>query len=474
MHAPSAVATFYVASGMVYTAMPVMVWVLLRRRHPKQSLWLWCGGAMLLALGMMLHGARTHTMGLPALYVAQFCTAAAAALQAGALRLEAGRPPRLARLLAACVLGVSLLALAQQRWGTGVRLALDNLLPALFTLLLAVVAGQLARRRRSRSACLLVVLYVLLSLALLLRLAQRALALPGDPPGAPDTVLLAVIAFLLVTGVATQVAYLGLALDRARDAEGHQREALQALHRQQLALEGAARGREMVASERARTTQLLAHEVRQPLHNAAVSLQRALATLGQVDDPRAAAAAIEQAQEVIRAVSATLDNTVAATTLLAGQSRASTVDVDLPLLLELCLGDLPPEARQRVRVDYRADARSAQLEPTLLRLALRNLLANATLYAPRETPVVLRVLDSDEPLALVIEVADEGPGIPEELRARVFDEGVRGEQPTVPGHGLGLHVVKRVAQLHGGRIDYAPNTPQGSVFRLTLPQGEGG
>ncbi len=60
------------------------------------------------------------------------------------------------------------------------------------------------------------------------------------------------------------------------------------------------------------------------------------------------------------------------------------------------------------------------------------------------------------------------------LRARVFDEGVRGEQPTVPGHGLGLHVVKRVAQLHGGRIDYAPNTPQGSVFRLTLPQGEGG
>lgn len=472
MHAPSAVATFYVASGMVYTAMPVMVWVLLRRRHPKHSLVLWCVGGMLLALAMILHGTRTHTTGLPALYLAQACTVVAAALQAAALRLEADRPPRLRPLLAACGLGVALLALAQQGWGTGVRLALDNLLPALFTLLLVVVAAQLARRRRSRSARLLTVLYALMSLALLLRLAQRALALPGDPPGAPDNLLIAVIAFLLVTAIATQVAYLGLALDRARDAEAKQREALQVLHRQQLALEGAARGREMVASERARTTQLLAHEVRQPLHNAAVSLQRALATLGQSDDPQAAASAIAQAQDVIRAVSATLDNTVAATTLLTGQSRASTVDVDLPLLLDLCLGDLPPEARQRVHVDYRADARSAQLEPTLLRLALRNLLANATLYAPRETPVVLRVLDSDEPLALVIEVADEGPGIPEELRARVFDEGVRGEQPTVPGHGLGLHVVKRVAQLHGGRIDYAPNTPQGSVFRLTLPQGE--
>lgn len=471
MHAPSAVAMFYVASGMVYTAMPVMVWVLLRRRHPKQSLRLWCTGGMLLALGMILHGARTHTMGLPALYVAQFCSAAAAALQAGALRLEAGRPPGLARLLAACGLGVALLALAQQRWGTTVRLALDNLLPALFTLLLTVVAGQLARRRRSRSAHLLVVLYALLSLALLLRLGQRALALPADPSGAPDAVLIAVIAFLLVTGVATQVAYLGLALDRARDAEAHQREALQGLHQQQIALEAAARGREMVASERARTTRLLAHEVRQPLHNAAISLQRALATLGQSDDPQAAASAIAQAQDVIRAVSATLDNTVAAATLLAGAQHPSRIDTELPLLLDLCLGDLPPEARKRVRLDYRADARSAQLEPTLVRLALRNLLTNATLYSPRDTPVLLRVLDSDEPLALVIEVVDEGPGVPDELRERIFDEGARGDQSTVPGHGLGLHVVKRVAQLHGGRIDYDANAPRGSIFRLTLPQG---
>jgi signal transduction histidine kinase len=144
------------------------------------------------------------------------------------------------------------------------------------------------------------------------------------------------------------------------------------------------------------------------------------------------------------------------------------------VLIDLCLGDLPPESRARIRVDYRADARSAQLEPTLMRLALRNLLANATLYAPRDTPVDLRVLDSDQPLALVIEVADQGPGIQADLRERIFDEGVRGEQTTVPGYGLGLHVVKRVARLHGGRIDWRPNEPHGSIFRLTLPQGDPG
>lgn len=477
---PTFVAAFYLASSMLNAAMPAVIWVLLRRRHPARPLGLWCGGGLIFVFGLVLHGLRTPTLdpsdrlGLPGLFLAQLCTLLPAALHLGALRLEGGRSSGLSRLLPACALGIGLLLFVQLRYGSTARLALDNLVPALFTLALGAAALTLVRRRRSRSAQVLVALYALMSLALLTRFVQRLLAWPGLPASPSEPLFIAIVVLLLVATIVSHLAYLGLALDRARDNEQRQRDALQLLHQQQLVQAGVARGREMLASERARTTRLLAHEVRQPLHNAAVSLQRALATLGQADDPQAAAQAIGQAQDVIREVSATLDNTVAATTLLAGQTRANTVDVDLPLLLELSLGDLPPEARQRVHVDYRADARSAQLEPTLLRLALRNLLANATLYTPRHTLVTLRVLDSDEPLALVIEVADQGPGIADELRERVFDEGVRGEQPTVPGHGLGLHVVKRVAQLHGGQIEYSANTPQGSIFRLTLPQGEAG
>ena len=47
-----------------------------------------------------------------------------------------------------------------------------------------------------------------------------------------------------------------------------------------------------------------------------------------------------------------------------------------------------------------------------MRLALRNLLINATLYAPPGSPVLLRLLDSEDPLGLAIEVADQGPGLP--------------------------------------------------------------
>lgn len=454
--------------------MPIMVWVLLRHLHPTRPLALWCGGGLVLVAGMILHGVRTPALGLAGHFAAQLLVLTSWALQLAALRLEDQRPPKLPRLLLACVLGIGLLAFAQLQFGSHGRRALDHLVLAGFALALALAAARLTRHGHSRSARLLVVLYALMTLGLLVRFARRALALPMGPAVQPDALFVAVIAFLLVAAIATNVAYLGLALDRARRVEQRQRSALQALHEQELGREATARGREMVASERARTTQLLAHEVRQPLHNAAVSLQRALATLGQTDDPDAAKRAIGQAQDVIRTVGATLDNTVAATTLLSGPGRTRTVDADLPLLLELCLGDLPPEAQRRVQIDYRADARSAQLEPTLVRLALRNLLANATLYSPPETPVVLRVLDSDDPLALVIEVADRGPGIAVEQRELVFEAGVRGEQPTVPGHGLGLHVVRRVAQLHGGRIDYEPNAPQGSLLRLTLPQGEAG
>lgn len=462
----------YAVAGLLYLAMPAMTWFLLHQRYAMRSLRWWCVGGLMLPVGIALQGMRSSlddpTLGL---YGAATVINLALALQLAALRIEARRPARLGWLLLAVGAGLSLIILAEQAVSTPLRRGLENVPPGLFTAAMAVVSVQLARTRHSRSAWLLAAIYACVALALLGRALQGMLAVPAGLPPGPETVFTLAMVLLLAALLATNLGYLGLALDWARDLEMGQRNALVALHQQQVGLEAAARGREMLANERARTTRLLAHEVRQPLHNASVSLQRALETLAHSDDPQQTSHAIEQAQEVIRNVSATLDNTVAAATLLAGAQQLRRLDSELPLLLDLCLGDLPPEARRRVRLDYRADARSAQLEPTLVRLALRNLLTNATLYSPRDTPVLLRVLDCDEPLALVIEVVDEGPGVPEALRERIFEEGTRGDQPTVPGHGLGLHVVKRVAQLHGGRIDYEAKEPRGSIFRLTLPQG---
>jgi len=465
VHGPS----FLLAAALLYLTLPSLVWLLLHPRHPQPQLGLWCGGGLLLAAGFVLLGLRGRAPDPLSMQLAYALSFTAMALCVAALRMEAALQPGTG-LWVATAIAVAL-TVATHPMGPLPRQPVTTALSALLCGWLAWASWTLASRRRSRSAWLMAVLYALTTAVLAIRAAQ---AIFWAPASDADALFLASLVATLASAITANIGYVGMALDQARAQEVQQRAALQALHDNQVAMETAARAREVVANERARTTRLLAHEVRQPLHNAAVALQSALGTLGRSQDPAEASRAIEQAQGVIRRVSATLDNTVAATALLSGEGRLSTVDTDLQVLIDLCLGDLLPEARPRVQVAYRADARSARLEPTLVRLALRNLLTNATLYAPADTPVVLSVLDSDEPLALVLEVADQGPGIPDELHDRIFDEGVRGEQSTVPGYGLGLHVVKRVARLHGGRIDWRPNEPCGSVFRLTLPQGDPG
>ena len=465
--------TLFLTSGMFYTALPLTVWVLLRPRHPALRVDLWCGSGLLLSLMLVLFGLRGRIDAVHSVYLANAVGFASILLKAAVLRLEAQRRPWARPLLAAWLAGV-LVMLALDRWVEPLRPGLVSLMHAGFAGLAALSCRQLARRRPSPSASLMALFLALAALTLALRGATLLAAPAGQPVFGPDLPFVLAVALSLVAAVVVDIGYMGLALDRSRDITTQQEQAMEVLRENQRAQDLAARTREAVASERARTTRLLAHEVRQPLHNAAVALQSGVATLARSRDASEVSRAIEQAQAVIRRVSATLDNTVAATTLLAAQGRISTADTDLQMLIDLILGDLPPEARARVRVDYLADARSARLEASLVRLALRNLLMNASLYAPSDSTVLLRVLDSDDPLALVLEVADQGPGIADALRERIFEEGMRGPQSTVPGYGLGLHVVKRVAKLHGGSITWRANAPTGSIFSLTLPQGDPG
>ena len=463
--------TFLLASGVMFLAMPLTVWLLLRRRQPPQRLNLWCLSGLAFSLSLVLFGLRAQVPDLLSIHLANALLHACVMLMIAVLRLAGGHAAAWP-LLAWALVASELLIVAADGVSMLFRAGTAYLLHALWSLAAGVTAQGLARRHASRSAQWMAVMFAVLGLSMAAQGLSLWLSSDALLIFKPGMLFIVTMLLSLASGVSVNIAFIGLALDQAGARARQQQAALEALRQTQQAMELAARTREAVAGERARTTRLLAHEVRQPLHNASVALQSGAATLANSRNAADAARAIEQAQSVIRRVSTTLDNTVAATTLLATQQRISTADTDLQMLIELCLGDLPPQARARVQIDYRADARSARLEASLMRLALRNLLINATLYAPDPTPVQLRVLDSDTPLALVLEVADLGPGIADELRDRLFDDGVRGAPATVPGYGLGLHVVKRVAQLHGGSIGWLPNQPQGSVFRLTLPQGD--
>ena len=100
-----------------------------------------------------------------------------------------------------------------------------------------------------------------------------------------------------------------------------------------------------------------------------------------------------------------------------------------------------------------------------------NLLDNAARHTPPTASVELRLRAEDG--VAIVEVADDGPGIPAELRAQIFDRFVRGDGPadtaTGPGSGLGLAIVQAVADSHGGEAEAAASAGGGALFRVRLP-----
>lgn len=234
-------------------------------------------------------------------------------------------------------------------------------------------------------------------------------------------------------------------------------------------IESHAQELDQLLRERSEILDVLAHEVRQPLNNASAALQSATASLAGRGE-RQVLERLTRAQAVLGQVLAGVDNTLAAASLLAGGGQLARLDTDIDTLIAITIADLPRDQRDRVVVRRHTATRTALMDMSLLRLALRNLLSNALKYAPGPSPVSLHVMDFDEPAALRFEVADAGPGIPRELLPRLFTRGARGQGGTEAAHGLGLYIVRRVMDLHGGSVELLRTSPLGTVMRLTLPQ----
>ena len=106
----------------------------------------------------------------------------------------------------------------------------------------------------------------------------------------------------------------------------------------------------------------------------------------------------------------------------------------------------------------------------LLSLAVYNLVENALKFTPGGEAVEVRALEDGK--AIVIEVADSGPGIPSDELSKIFEELYRGINARgIEGSGLGLALVQRIVELHGGQIQVRSRQvdPRGTVFTLWLP-----
>jgi len=234
-----------------------------------------------------------------------------------------------------------------------------------------------------------------------------------------------------------------------------------------------ARQLDTLLRERDEMLDVLAHEVRQPLNNASAALQSAATALSAAGE-QVASTRVTRAQRVMGQVLASIDNTLAVAALLARPQDIGRLDVDIDTLVAVAIGDMPAEARSRIKVDRQTRTRTVSMDLGLMRLALRNLLSNALKYGRPGAPVTVRLIDSDNPLALLIDVIDSGAGVPDAVLGRLFERGARGHGADAPpGHGLGLFIVRRVMELHGGQVELAHNGPGGVTMRLVLDQSPG-
>ena len=160
----------------------------------------------------------------------------------------------------------------------------------------------------------------------------------------------------------------------------------------------------------------------------------------------------------------------------AGQEPIEHIPCQVESLFAGVEDELTPalEARHQ-RVEYRIGqgATTVTGDPTKLHDALRNLLENATNYAPESSRIVMGAERIGGRVRLT--VADDGPGIPEADLPRIFERFYRVDKSRTRGArdpggtGLGLAIVKHLIELHGGRATAANRPEGGAVFTIELP-----
>ena len=128
---------------------------------------------------------------------------------------------------------------------------------------------------------------------------------------------------------------------------------------------------------------------------------------------------------------------------------------------------------QKITVIHKDEFLLAKMDSRLIIQVIINILDNAIKYTPKDSMITITTEKQKD--KAIISIADNGAGIPDELKERVFDMFYTGANKMADsrrGIGLGLALCKSIISVHGGEIFVKDNVPSGAIFTFTLPIGE--
>ncbi|HEY4110466.1 HAMP domain-containing sensor histidine kinase [Puia sp.] len=165
----------------------------------------------------------------------------------------------------------------------------------------------------------------------------------------------------------------------------------------------------------------------------------------------------------------TLATNILVASQLEGEYIQSKESLDLSALVKHAMQDFAhrfPDRRWAERIEPGCTILG---DPLLLQLLVNNLVENALKYSPREGVVTVSLEKKGRAVCLAI--ADQGPGIPEDEKKKIFDKFYRtGQESTrqTKGTGLGLYLCRKIADDHHAILKVADNSPIGSIFTVTF------
>ena len=211
---------------------------------------------------------------------------------------------------------------------------------------------------------------------------------------------------------------------------------------------------------------MMNHELRNALTGVYGWAERLVRRRGAEASPRAAQEVFEAAERTITL----LNNFLDLTRLDAGKMRPVWRELEVRVTVERALAGMQPVAEVKgvaLETRFTDGPPTMRSDPVRLEQILVNLLSNAVRHSPEGGTITLSV--ERDTTQLRFRVADQGPGVPAELQAKIFEPFERYDPTSGVGTGLGLPVSRRLAEVMGGHLTLESDGSKGSTFVLALP-----